>query len=359
MLDLIDVPDQSLLLEQDVLTLENVKAQYFLLNQIDQKKRSRDLAQILNITEAQWVASSLGSIKSIYLQGDGREVFKAIGGMGEVMALTRNQSCVHECHGQYIDIHADGPVGLVLGPDIDLRVFFNHWAHVWAVQDRDRLSLQFFDQAGIAIHKVFCTAETDISAYLALVQRFAAAPIWPAAQAKPKAIRQMPTHDKMALRQAWLALKDTHDFFTMLKKFDVERLGAIHDVGPDLAQQVGVENIGLMLKVAAQTEIPIMCFVSNAGMIQIHSGLIKKIVQTGSWLNVLDPRFNLHINLEHIQSVWVVNKPTIDGWVTSVEVFDHDGEMIVQFFGVRKPGVTEQAKWRELLVSLCPKRLAA
>ena len=87
MLDLIDVPDQSLLPEQDVLTSENVKAQYFLLNQIDQKKRSRDLAQILNITEAQWVASSLGSIKSIYLQGNGREVFKAIGDMGEVMAL--------------------------------------------------------------------------------------------------------------------------------------------------------------------------------------------------------------------------------------------------------------------------------
>jgi putative hemin transport protein len=359
MLNLIDVPSQGSFHEQDLSYVENVKNKYLSLSEIDQNKRSRDLAQSLNITEAQWVASSLGSVKSIYLQGDGREVFKAIGAMGEVMALTRNQSCVHERHGQYLDIHADGPVGLVLGPDIHLRVFFNHWAHVWAVQDRDRLSLQFFDQSGMAVHKVFCTEETDVSAYLALVQRFAIAPVWPSAQAKPKAIRQMQTHDKTALRQAWLALKDTHDFFNMLKKFDVERLGAIHDVGPDLAQQVGVESIGSMLKVAAQTEIPIMCFVSNVGMIQIHSGHIKKIVQTEAWLNVLDPRFNLHLNLNHIQSVWVVNKPTIDGWVTSVEVFDHDGEMIVQFFGARKPGVPEQAKWRELLVSLCPKRLAA
>lgn len=359
MLDLIHTPDQNLFNAHDISYVGKVKQQYFSLSDADQNKRARDLAQTLNITEAQWVASSSGPLKSIYLRGDGREVFKEIGSLGTVMALTRNQSCVHERQGEYLNIQARGHMGLVLGPDIDLRVFFSNWAHVWAVQDNGRLSLQFFDKAGVAVHKVYCIEDTDTSAYLALVQRFATSPIWPISHIQPKPLRQNHVADKHMLRQAWLALKDTHDFFTMLQKFDVERLGALGDVGPDLAQQVSLESVEQMLNAVALTEIPIMCFVGNTGMIQIHSGPVKKIVQHGTWLNVLDPIFNMHLNLDHIQSVWVVNKPTCDGWVTSVEVFDHDGEMIVQFFGARKLGVPERSGWRDLLVSLCPEQLAA
>ena len=64
------------------------------------------------------------------------------------MALTRNDWCVHERHGEYLDIQADGPVGLVLGPDIDLRVFFSSWRSAWAVEQDGRHSLQFFDGEG-------------------------------------------------------------------------------------------------------------------------------------------------------------------------------------------------------------------
>jgi putative hemin transport protein len=35
--------------------------------------------------------------------------------------------------------------------------------------------------------------------------------------------------------------------------------------------------------------------------------------------------------------------------VTSLELFDDKGEMIVQFFGKRKPGNPELESWRELI----------
>lgn len=359
MLNLIDIHQQNFQSQLDAYQVEQVKLAYQLLTEADQLKRARDLAQILNITEAQWVASSVGKLKSIRLEGDGREVFKALGSLGPVMALTRNESCVHERHGEYLETQAEGPVGLVLGPDIDLRVFFVNWHTAWAVQDHARLSIQFFNQAGVAVHKVFCTPETDMSAYLTLVQRFATTSIWPVATFKPKKLKQAHVQDKQGFRQAWLALEDTHDFFSMLQKFDVERMGALSDVGSDLAQQISSDSVREMLSAAARSGIQIMCFVGNTGMIQIHSGSVEKIVQQGPWLNVLDPTFNLHLNVDHIDSAWVVNKPTRDGWVTSIEVFDKQGEMIVQFFGARKPGAPEQLAWRELLVSLCSEKLAA
>ncbi len=95
-----------------------------------------------------------------------------------------------------------------------------------------------------------------------------------------------------------------------------------------------------------------MVFVSNPGVIQIHSGLVSNITVTQGWLNVLDPDFNLHLRQDQIASAWVVRKPTADGVVTSLELFDHTGELILMLFGQRKPGIPENIQWRALLDGL-------
>jgi putative hemin transport protein len=48
-----------------------------------------------------------------------------------------------------------------------------------------------------------------------------------------------------------------------------------------------------------------------------------------------------------------VRKPTTDGIVTSLEVFDDDEDLIVQVFGRRKPGQPECARWRQIVEGLC------
>jgi putative hemin transport protein len=69
----------------------------------------------------------------------------------------------------------------------------------------------------------------------------------------------------------------------------------------------------------------------------------------GPWLNVLDPTFNLHLREDAIASSWVVRKPTRDGDVTSLELFDAAGFCFAQLFGQRKPGVPELESWRAVL----------
>ena len=72
----------------------------------------------------------------------------------------------------------------------------------------------------------------------------------------------------------------------------------------------------------------------------------------GPWVNVLDPGFSLHLREDRVAQTWLVRKPTADGIVTSVELFDAQGETIAMFFGERKPGTPEIAPWRELLAAL-------
>lgn len=324
-------------------------------------QRARNLAQALGVSEAQWVAAQCNGLSATALTGaeSPQALFRELGTLGEVMALTRNDWCVHERHGRYESIQATGPVGLVLGPDIDLRVFFSLWDSVWAVEQDGRHSLQFFDRAGIAIHKVYRTEATDAAAYDALVARFAGEPVWPEIQPYPASDESNTVSDPEALRTAWLTMQDTHEFFPLLRRFKVSRLAALDAAGAGLAQRVDADTVERMLRAAASSQLSIMCFVGNRGMIQIHTGPVANLMRTGPWFNVLDPRFNLHLNTQAIDSAWVVSKPTSDGWVTSLELYEANGELIVQFFGERKPGRPELTQWRSLLGDLCPQPLAA
>lgn len=338
---------------------DSLQARHAQLQESEPKLRIRDRALRLGVTEAELVAADCGVV-STALAGTAQELFSALGVLGPVMALSRNDWAVHERHGRYVGIQATAPVGIVLGPDIDLRLFFGSWKYFYAVVENGRHSLQFFDKAGMAVHKIYRTEQTDGAAWDAFVARFGAAhkPVVDIEPVIVTAAADTPS-DAAALRTHWRALKDTHDFFTMLRQFQVSRLGALRAAGEDLAQPVEADAVERMLTRAAATALPIMCFVANRGIVQIHTGPVRKLLRTGPWFNVLDESFNLHLNTQAVASSWVVRKPTTDGWVTSLELYAADGELIVQFFGARKPGQPELAGWTELLQSLCPQALAA
>lgn len=339
----------------------DLQARYNALVQQDPKIRVRNAAEKLGVSEMELVAAQCGDIEAVLLEGTPQAIFKELQTLGEVMLLTRNEWCVHERHGRYESVKVgNGPVGLVLGADLDLRVFFSSWKYTWAVTQNGRKSIQFFDGAGMALHKVYCTEASDMAAYDGLIATFraenqVAAPV----DSIPTAPKMYASEVPESLREDWLGMTDTHDFAGLLKKWNLPRVQILENAGDDLAQRVDDDAIETMLEKAAQTDLAIMCFVGNKGIIQIHSGPVKKLMRTGPWFNILDPKFNLHLNTTAIASTWIVNKPTEDGWVTSLEGYSADGEQIVQFFGARKPGVPEIREWRQLLESLCKQPLAA
>src|SRR6478609_6311136 len=120
--------------------------------------RIRDAAAKLGVGEVELVALGVGRTATP-LASDWRALLGEMPSVGRVMCLTRNDHCVHERHGRFEDVQVTGPHGLVLGPDIDLRLFLSNWRYGFAVReplkDGERLSLQFFDGAGEAVHKIY------------------------------------------------------------------------------------------------------------------------------------------------------------------------------------------------------------
>ena len=332
-------------------------------------KRAKDAAESLGLSEGQAIAAHAGmhgyGLKATPLQGPWVEVLQALQLCGPVMALTRNASTVHEKTGIYENINATGHMGLALGDDIDLRLFFSRWHAGFAVYEPANdaanppsQSLQFFDAHGVAVHKVFVRAETDRWVFNDVVAQFSDADkhyVFMPAPAK-KAPTPDAELDAAGLAQGWSEMTDTHQFFGLISKFGVERQQAFRLVEGRFTERAEPGIVRRLLNEAAFDGASIMVFVSSSGCIQIHSGPVKRIepmvTPTAQWINVLDAGFNLHLREDMIKNAWIVQKPTADGVVTSVEVFDGEGELMAMFFGSRKPGVPEQQAWRDIAARL-------
>ncbi len=330
------------------------------LTEREPKLRIRDAAKRLGTTEAQLLATECGDGDVRRLRCEPKALLPELTKLGRVMVLTRNEAFVHEREGTFEDVSVDGHVGLVLGPDIDLRCFLSFWKSAFAVRKdsaRGELnSLQFFDGQGNAVHKVYLRDQSDRAAYDTLVAAFMSddqskqLDVVPARK-KPATIADEQV-DVLGFRAAWMDMQDTHDFYGLLRKFKLSRTQSFRLAPEGHARQVPVDKFEELLEAASRSETPIMVFVGSAGCIQIHSGPVKRLKRLGDWFNVLDPDFNLHANTALIDSAWVVRKPTEDGIVTSLELFDAAGENLAMLFGARKPGIPELQDWRALVAAL-------
>tara|TARA_B100000780_G_scaffold278942_1_gene254524 strand:+ start:3082 stop:4128 length:1047 start_codon:yes stop_codon:yes gene_type:complete len=336
-------------------TANSLQTHYQELKEENPHLRAKQAAEKLGVTEAE-LTQVMPNI--VPLKPEFQEILKRVTDLGYVMALTRNENVVHERKGTYLNPELENPhVGLFVGDDIDLRIFFASWKYAFAIQSEERgkasNGLLFYAKDGSSIHKIYLTKSSNYEAFDQLVSDFSLGDLYDIVPEKtpakpaPKADSEI---DVEAFQEEWRNLQDTHHFFGMLKKYGVERTQALR-LAPEGDYAVKVEGTALrdILQRASEKKVEIMVFVGNPGMIQIHTGPVNNLLEHGTWYNVIDPAFNLHVNEPAITECWVVRKPTEDGVVTALECYDKDGELIVQFFGKRKPGIPELTSWREIV----------
>lgn len=300
------------------------------------------------------------------LERNWKGMLREIRDFGEVMALTRNSGAVHEKVGVYQKLEERGDIGIFQG-EIDLRLFFSHWVAGYFLienkQGKILMSLQFFNQYGVAIHKIYFR-EKDLEErlnyflrkYVRYITQKYFVDLINTTYLVPNISGNKParkvTLNHSLFKREWSSMRDTHDFMGLLDRFDLTRLEALEHIGVEYAQELDPESVEDVFRAAEQDRIPLMIFVGNDGALQIHTGLIHNISKFSSWINILDGGFNLHLRENLISKVWLVKKPTVDGIVTSVEIFDAKGEVIAMIFGERHPGHAQRCDWAELVANL-------
>lgn len=329
--------------------------------------RIREAAKELGSSEAELLATQIGE-HVVRLQGPWSELLKSFKSLGKVMSLTRNDACILEHKGvfQRIDVMGEGAraMATVIGP-IESRVFFGAWHFAFAAiekkSDRVLKSIQVFDKSGEAITKIYLQDQSDENAFRKVIEDFRSADQTPdlETEAYPEEGFSS-TVDKELFLKEWSELKDTHDFFGLLRRHKLHRYHALDFAAGKFTYRVNAATSAKqVLDGAAASKFPIMIFAGNRGNLQIHQGKVRtvRVLERGhggqeNWLNILDPDFNMHLRMDLVHTAWVVKKPTTEGEVTSLELFDKDKNMIAQFFGLRKPGIPEREEWRQIIQSL-------
>lgn len=339
-------------------TIESIRTAYAELKKNQPQIRIREAANQLNVTELELL--SLGFGKNVTpLKNEFDKILAEIESLGKVMALSRNNEVVHERKGIYQDFSKTPHAWLFVGKDIDLRIFPSCWKYAFAVKEgnekTERFSFQFFANDGSAVHKIYMESSSNLNKYHEIIEKYKADSAPELTLIEPKIELELneiedDLIDVESFKKSWETLEDTHDFFGLIRKHKLTRTQALR-LAPSkyYAKKMSNDTLRKVLQLASETQTSIMVFVGNAGMIQIHSGEVKNIVDHGPWLNVLDPDFNLHVKENEIEQSWIVRKPTKDGIVTSLELFNKKGELICTLFGERKPGIPELDSWREII----------
>lgn len=323
------------------------------------KTRDRDLADQLGISEAELVAAHVGHTAT-RIDPHPDQLMPQVSTLGEVMALTRNVSAVHERKGTYGEYRAGLHASMVLGKEIDLRIFPKYWVHGFAIEEQTekglRRTLQVFDAAGDAVHKIYMRegsnhdAWGDVVAELKLDDQSETISVDP--RQPTEAAKENPEKRDILLAE-WAKMTDTHQFNRLAAKLGMNRLGAYRMVsGERWVRPLETGAVETFLNAVSAAKQPVVLFVGNKGNIQIHWGTLDNIKPMGPWLNVLDDRFNLHLRGDRVAEVYAIEKPTKRGPAVSVEVFDPEGGLICQIFGQRADEDDDLATWHKLVADL-------
>jgi putative hemin transport protein len=221
-------------------------------------------------------------------------LLQSLESLGSVMALTRNHACVHESMGVYKNISSRHGIGIVQGDLIELRAFYRSW-HVgfgvtepnWSKQNGDvtrQHSLQFFDETGVAIHKVYLLAESNLPRYHQIVREFRHS-VQKFEDFSQPIDRLAPVccateHvDVSAFHQAWRALEDTHEFFGLLTRFSISRIAALRLAQAEFVQSLHLGQIEALLHRVSQKKIPVMVFVANETDLLVNVSVIEAVMK--------------------------------------------------------------------------------
>lgn len=303
--------------------------------------RIRDAADQLNVSEAQLVALGVGDTAT-RLRTDWADLLFELHRLGPLMGLTRNDHAVHERHGGYGSIKILGDTRIVKDGGFEAVLFLSEWHSGFAVTEVShevvRHSLQFFSRDGCAVHKIYLTGESCLSAFMELVDQFRCSNQSRVMAAEGRASAPVsPDTDAFwssRLLSGWPLAADGQPL--TVPDLSLRSEAIAHDPLPAGAAEA-------ILKRAADLKASLIIAVGNSGALQLHRGPIHKILRTGPWINVLDEPFNLHLRDTQLSSGWLIRELT-EGENQSLCWCDEHHKPALQIFSEDRSG-----SWDECL----------
>jgi len=300
------------------------------------------------------LAADAGAVR---LNDSFKKLFKEMPRLGVISCQTNNPVVRQERIGPCRWVRFLGNAGQTGGPEVDLRLFLQNWRSAFAVRrpgEAER-AFRFLGRRGELLLEFALLPQSDASAFERIVEKYRSPdpsrplPIEPAGPRREKPDAEV---DVAAFQRKWRKMWDTHQFFSLHRKFGLHRLQALRLGPPEMVRAVRTDSARRLFEAAARRETAFMTFSGNAGCLQIHKEVARQLSDEDGWFHVREDGFHLRIHEPSVAFAFEVRKPTIFGVVSSLELFDAAGENVAVFYGKRRRIEAEHADWRELLAAL-------
>jgi putative hemin transport protein len=290
----------------------------------------------------------------VWLEPRWSDLVEALSEVGPIRVTTENRAARLSKTGPIEKVSFDrGPVGLVVGEQIDLRLLTHKWERARATES----GILIEDPYGRPTMRVEQVETSKDDAYLDVLDAFRAEqPIELDEQASPDlpsmSVEDVDARTHEAFRRDWLGMEDTHEFHGILQEHGLERHVAVKLAPECYAKQLEPSILERVVNEAARREIPLMVFVSSEGCVQIHKGRTEWSSDDSSIVRLTGPTLEMDIDSSRLDEAWAVKKPTEGGGIHSLEFFDDVSELSFQVFGKRESGNDEREDWRDLVKEL-------
>ncbi len=303
---------------------------------VEKNHRHRDIASLLNVTEVELLDSHAGvtkleSIKSfpnlarsIRLKPSWSSIIQDSQGFGEVMSLTRNAHAVHENLAFYKHTSSSDGVGMVLSEELTMRLMYEKWEHGYLFEECKstilQRSLQFFDEFGTSVHKIFLLPHSHHWFFDELAKR------WADSNQEPGIIVQ----EKLA-----------HD--QQIKKGTSTSI--IEERHANQQESINLDVVQSLLCSSVELKLPLIITVQNDGVNQSHDGILGEVRDHNNWLHLINEQFNCHLQLALMPKIFINNQES----PYSIEMMNEEGFLLASIAVSPRATSADSQDWEDLL----------
>jgi len=259
---------------------QSLKSKWEKLQSEDNKIRIRDAAKKLGTSEASLLSTEINDGVLFLNISDYHTFLSEVLSLDKIMLLIRSDSVVHEKTISSKDIqlrdnkvfnNKSNELILEFNPTLFKYIFSQNKLHA----KRSLRSFQIFDIYGDAILKIYLKGKNEIE-FDNIVERY---------KSEYNYELQEPINHKN------LEPKSIIELNSSVKECECYD----YDLNENILRKVLIGS--------SKEQIPIQIHAIGKGTIQYHKDLIKKIVDFGPWINIIDKTFNLHAMENHLKHV--------------------------------------------------------
>lgn len=323
------------------------------------------IAAALGISELDLLAAHIG-FGVTRIRPDWQELLSLIPPIGPVHATTANAAALLSATGDYPPCRYSGPLGIVDGSDIQLKMLLQQWGYAFltAFPDpatgRRKRSIQIFDRLGGAIHRIWLTPASSLDAFEEIAERLVHSI---QAQVMPVAIPQtrfsssrhkLPgaALDHAAFLDDWQLMSSNDDFWRLRQKHRLSRMQAVQAAEGRFTRRVRIEALPRFLRSLVDARLPVRVALGNRGCVQSVSSRLRRFADVSGWLSIVNDRTRIQLHRDRVTEVWDVLKPFTGGLMRSLEVFDDRGLDAAAFVPASGITIASLDHWQNVLDGL-------